>query len=264
VIAVDVLLVLAAVVVIPLALPLLLDDVDVRRWVVAGALTAPALALPRHSVGAVALALPWAGLAAGTAAVHGLRWLRDGRRSWALVVVAVPVALAFVAFAAGSLVASRAGVTVGHLVEPIVELTAVHYSYAGFTATTLGRRALLATGTRPAATALVLLLVAPPAVAAGFFTRLAVFQVGGALLLTTATWTLAVVTLRHADRNALLVVSSLAVLLPMVLAVSWAAAQFWDVPALTIPQMARTHGVANALGFALCGTLGWRAVAARS
>ena len=28
--------------------------------------------------------------------------------------------------------------------------------------------------------------------------------------------------------------------------------------ALSIPMMARTHGIANALGFALCGVLGWR------
>ena len=47
----------------------------------------------------------------------------------------------------------------------------------------------------------------------------------------------------------------LAVWAPMVLAVAWAAGQHWDVPILSIPDMARTHGVANALGFIGAGLL---------
>lgn len=259
---IDGVLVLAAVVVVPLALPLLIDRVDVRLWLAAGALTAPALLLPRGSVGAVALALPWAVVASVTALAHGLQWIRRPR--WGLDDLARPVALAYLAGAAGSLVASRWGFTFRHLVEPIVQLTAIHYSYAGFVAPVLARCVRRRIGGAAAPTALLLLLVAPPIVAAGFVTRWAVFQVGGAVLLTTATWTLAVVTLRHLRGEALLVVSAVAVVVPMALAVSWAAGQFWAVPALSIPQMARTHGLLNALGFSLCGTLGWRALVARS
>lgn len=50
--------------------------------------------------------------------------------------------------------------------------------------------------------------------------------------------------------------SGLAVWLPMVLAVAWAAGQHWDVPALSIPDMVRTHGLGNAIGFVLCGLAG--------
>jgi hypothetical protein len=39
----------------------------------------------------------------------------------------------------------------------------------------------------------------------------------------------------------------------MILALAWAAGQHVDVPALSIPDMVRTHGVANALAFTLCG-----------
>ncbi len=55
-----------------------------------------------------------------------------------------------------------------------------------------------------------------------------------------------------------LTVSSLSVLVPMLLAVQWAAGANLGTPALSIPDMARTHGVANAVGFALLGVVGWR------
>lgn len=43
----------------------------------------------------------------------------------------------------------------------------------------------------------------------------------------------------------------------MVLAVAWAAGQHWDVPALSIDAMARTHGATNAIGFVACGVAGY-------
>lgn len=57
----------------------------------------------------------------------------------------------------------------------------------------------------------------------------------------------------------LLAVSALAVVVPMLLATHWAAAvNLAGFEALPIPVMARTHGVANALGFTLLGLLGGR------
>jgi len=44
----------------------------------------------------------------------------------------------------------------------------------------------------------------------------------------------------------------------MVLAVMWAAAQHWALPALDIPAMARVHGSVNAIGFVGCGLVGYR------
>jgi hypothetical protein len=43
----------------------------------------------------------------------------------------------------------------------------------------------------------------------------------------------------------------------MVLAAMYAVADFAGSDVLTIPQMARTHGVLNAVGFCMAGLLGW-------
>jgi len=188
--------------------------------------------------------------------------------AWRLAPAAEVLATAYAVVAAAFLVQSRFGLEPLDLREPIIELTAVHYSFAGSAALVLAARALdLAVGGwRPVATgALVLTAAAPPVVAAGFVTDGAIPQVGGAVLMTLGVWLTATLQLRHAVAlrgNALcaglLVVSGLAVWAPMVLAVAWAAGQHWDVPILSIPDMARTHGVANAFAFCLCGLLARR------
>jgi YndJ-like protein len=88
-------------------------------------------------------------------------------------------------------------------------------------------------------------------------------QVGGAVLMALGVCGVAALELRRAGRDAplgpgrrlLLGASGLAVWAPMVLAVSWAAAQHAGLPALPIPAMVRVHGVPNAVGFCLCGLL---------
>lgn len=163
------------------------------------------------------------------------------------------------------LVASRLGLEPFGIGAPIVQLTAVHFHFAGFVAALLAARTCEASpGSRWAMVATMLTIGAPPVVAAGFTTGSAVFQIGGATLLAGGLWlltgvTLAVVAPATAARTArlLLQVSALAVLAPMVLAVSWAAGQHLDVPALDVPTMARVHGTINAFGFSLAGLSGW-------
>jgi hypothetical protein len=88
--------------------------------------------------------------------------------------------------------------------------------------------------------------------------------VGGAVAMTAGVWCTALVLLTSVHREpsvgarTLRVVSGLAVWLPMVLAVAWAAAQHWDVPALSVPDMARTHGMLNGLGFVIAGLVATR------
>jgi hypothetical protein len=261
---IDGLLAFGIVVVAPLAATLVVPWAGrPRTWTACGAAAAVALVLERGSVPAVVAALPWS-VWTSAVAVRSLGgwWAAKDDRRIDPATLAPVVAPMYLAFGAGSLVFSRAGLTFRHLVEPIVELTAVHYTYAGFVATTLAwclvRRSAPTGWTRRASTlALTLFLVAPPVVAAGFFLVDPLPQVGGATLLLAATWTVAIVTLAT-TRSWLLRISSLSVFVPMLLAVSWAAAQFWDVPALSIPAMARTHGTLNALGFGLLGVLGRR------
>ena len=51
----------------------------------------------------------------------------------------------------------------------------------------------------------------------------------------------------------LLALSGSSIWVTMILAVAWAAGQHWNVPALSIHDMARTHGVINAVVFCLAG-----------
>ena len=55
----------------------------------------------------------------------------------------------------------------------------------------------------------------------------------------------------------LLQVAAGAVFGGMVLAAAYAVTDFLGNGALPIPQMARTHGILNAVGFCLMGLLGW-------
>jgi hypothetical protein len=181
--------------------------------------------------------------------------------------------VAYAVAAAVCFVVSRAGSELFGIGEPIVELTAVHYTYAGCAALTLAVLALERSddgggrGRRLAMVAVVLTGLAPPVVAVGFVAGAALPQVGGAVLMTLGVWATASRHLADAATPAaggsswarvLLGLSGLSVWAPMVLAVAWAAGQHWDVPVLSIPDMARTHGVANALGFSVAGLVARR------
>ena len=236
------------------ALPLALGG-RWRWWLAAATAAAAAFALPRGPASA-ALVLPFAAVAAATL----LAWVRPAGRD--LPHAAAGLARVYAVVAAGALVQSRAGWRLLGLGEPIVELTAVHYMFAGCAALVLAARRLGDGGAagRAAVAAVVLTGAAPPVVAAGFVTGAAAPQVGGAVLVALGVCTTAALELRRAAgrprrwrHDLLLGVSGLAVWAPMVLAVAWAAGQHWAVPALSIPAMVRTHGVANAVAFVLCG-----------
>lgn len=177
------------------------------------------------------------------------------------------MAAAYALVSAGALLVSTASWTFFGISEPIVELTAVHYLYAGCAALVLAVHACPGPGRpwdRLGRTGVALTAVAPLVVASGFVSHSALPQVGGAVLMTLGVWTTATLELRAVPgvrpvgASVLLAVSGLAVWVPMVLAIAWAAGQHWAVPALSIPDMARTHGVANAVAFVLCGLLGRR------
>jgi len=230
----------------------------------AGAFAVPTFIFNRGAWAGLWVA-PWLAVALYGAAIEFSLWALH--RSWTLAALAPFVSTTFLAAAATALLASRLGITTGRLAEPIVELTSVHYGFAGFGATLLSASALGASrrGRQGmAAAALAATMVSPPVVALGFLTGWALPQVGGAAVLAAGVWVTAGVTLLDArpqahDRNTalLLAMAGAAPLAPMVLAVAWAAAQHWAVPALDIPAMANAHGSANALGFVGCGLLGY-------
>ena len=256
-------------VVAPLGARLLGRRADAIRFFAAGLVAAPTFIFHRGAAAAVWI-VPWLAVAAVSAGrdIRGVLLARRPLRSD----VATAAASAFLVVAAGSLLLSRLGFTFGRLHEPIVELTAVHYGVAGYAATLLANCA--AQAARPshrhlAGVALAATISSPPIVALGFLTANALPQVGGAALVTVGVWSTALLTAldarpRSADRmtRLLLTACAAAPVAPMILAVTWAAAQHWAIPALDIPAMARIHGSMNAIGFVGCGLVGYRRLVA--
>jgi hypothetical protein len=230
---IDLIVVLGVAVILPLAL-----GGPALGWRFAGAAVAVALLLP-VGWGSAVFVLPFVAVALAKA---------TGPRS------DLPTIYALVA--AVGLFVSRLRFDPFGFGEPIGELAGVHFTYAGAAALSLAR------GMRVTR---LITAAAPPIVAIGFFTGSAVPQIGGAVLMTIAVWSIGA---RHARCAAdatergvarvLLAVSAVSITAPMVLALSWAAGEHWPVPALSISDMVRTHGLANAFGFTLCGLIGRR------
>lgn len=263
----DAMLALGVLVVVPLGVPLHPHAPrGSDRWLLAaGALAAAAVVAPRGPVAGL-LAVPWLALAA----VGGIVVLRAAwpRRREPLAQVPWLAAAAYLAVGAAWLLADRLDLAPVGFTEPFVQLTAIHFHYAGAVSSLLAGVTLRARpGDRVALVASTLTAGSPPVVALGF-TLAPPLLVLGAVALTAGLWGVAWVLLRHvAPRwsgppRVLLTVAALSVLAGMVLAVQWALGAVVGTPALSIPVMARTHGVLNGIGFALLGTVAWRLQAA--
>jgi len=164
------------------------------------------------------------------------------------------------------LVASRLGMRPMGIQEPIGLLTAVHFHFGGFATATITAAALRFSERRGEFRWLkklsVLVVGMPFVVAAGFLTSPAL-KMGAALVFSASIGGLAV-TLRSFAKGMkdfaarmLLQVAAVAVFAGIVLSGVYAVADFLGSELLTIPQMARTHGILNAVGFCLAGLLGW-------
>ncbi|MFD0265414.1 YndJ family protein [Streptomyces sp. NPDC127106] len=270
---------------------LLIDPAGLRRtariWPCAAAPGALCLWLPRGAP-AVALAALYAVAALALAARVPVRLLRaralartrpggSPPRGGAAAEAAVLTALASPAVAATALVAERAGYRLFGFDLDILALTVPHFHYAGFTAAlvaglvcraaatghagreSVSRRARWAAYSVPGGTLLVLL---------GYFVD-DWAELAGAVVLTAGMWLVALVTwqeIRPAAPDprtrALLAVSAAVLGATMVLALWWALGEATGIPHPTLTWMAATHGLGNALGFALCSVLAWRRLTA--
>ncbi|MFC9428757.1 YndJ family protein [Streptomyces sp. NPDC056987] len=237
-----------------------------RRWPLPGLLGAVSLWLPRGAP-AAALAACYA-LAAFALALMALGAVVRVARNRPLVPgpaeVAALTALATPSIAAVALVAERWGHQLFGFGPTILRLTVAHFHFAGFAAAlTAGLvcRAVPGPAGRFAALSVPLGTLT---VLTGYFTGEAI-ELAGAVILTAGMWTVAVLTWRDIrpgarDRftRALLAVSSGVLAATMVLALSWALGEATGLPHPTLTWMAATHGLGNALGFALCSILSWR------
>ncbi|MEU1509588.1 YndJ family protein [Kitasatospora sp. NPDC005748] len=265
---VDLLVLLGMGAVIPLGLTLIDEPglARVRRlW--------PLAAVP----GALSLWLPRGGLATGCAALYALGTLalaahapaRLARtRSLAPREIAVLTALATPSVAGLALVAERSGHELLGFDLDILALTVPHFHYAGFTAALVaGLVCRAAPGSTAARWAALSVPLGTLLVLAGYFVD-DWAELAGAVVLTTGMWLVGLLTWRDlrtrtADRPAAVLLGTASAVLAatMLLALWWALGEASGVPHPTLTWMAATHGVGNALGFALCSLLAWRRLA---
>lgn len=206
-----------------------------------------------------------AGYAAATMLLAVQAPLRLARsRSLAPAEIATLTALVTPSVAGLALVCERWGHPLFGFGLGILALTVPHFHFAGFTAALvaglccragagpLGRLAALSV---PLGTLLVL---------AGYFID-DWAELAGAVVLTAGMWAVSLLTwrdIRTADRDPftrrLLGTASATLVVTMLLALSWALGEATGIAHPTLAWMAATHGIGNALGFALCAVLAWR------
>jgi hypothetical protein len=143
--------------------------------------------------------------------------------------------------------------------------TVAHFHFAGFAAALIA--ALVCTAAADDSRARVAALCVPIGIGlvfVGFLVGDAV-ELVGAVVLTAGMWLVAWVTWHELRPKApdrltrwLLAISAAVLAGTMLLAVDWALGHVVRVPYLPLEWMIATHGLANAIGFALCGLLAWR------
>ncbi|REE99234.1 YndJ family protein [Thermomonospora umbrina] len=175
---------------------------------------------------------------------------------------AVLVALVMPAVAGAALVAERAGWRLFGFSLEILALTVAHFHYAGFAAALIaGLVSRAAGGGWLSRVAALSVPAGTLAVLVGYFTGEWV-EFAGAVVLTAGMWAVGLLTwweARSRDRvtRVLLLVSAVVLAGTMVLALSWALGEASGIPHPSLDWMVATHGIGNALGFALCGMLAW-------
>ncbi|WP_406398133.1 YndJ family protein [Streptomyces sp. NBC_00879] len=229
----------------------------------------PVFAVP----GAVALWLPRSTTAAALAGIYTLGTLalaaqaprRLARtRSLAPGEVAQLTALMTPSVAGLALVAERAGHELFGFGLTVLALTVPHFHFAGFTAALVAGLVCRATAGAAGRFAALSVPLGTLLVLAGYFLD-DWAELLGALVLTAGMWTVALLTWRDVRAGGrdgvtrtLLAVSAAVLVATMLLALSWALGEATGLPHPNLPWMAATHGLGNALGFALCSVLAWR------
>lgn len=236
-----------------------------RLWPLFAVPGAVSLWLPRGTA-ATALAVCYA-LGAVLLALHApprLLRLRDLPTSRAPAEFALLTALVTPSIAATALVAERSGHTLFGFGLGILALTVPHFHFAGFAAALVAGLVCRITDSRAGRFAALSVPLGTLLVLIGYFIG-DWAELAGAAVLTAGMWTVALLTWRSVragqrDRvtRALLAVSSAVLAVTMVLALSWALGEATGLPHPTLTWMAATHGLGNALGFALCSVLAWQ------
>src|SRR5256714_12777289 len=202
---VDLLLWLAPVLIVPLGIRLLPFQGPRARQLLSaarvlqpiGAATAIVSFLFTPGMVAGAIALGWL-ISCGVMSLAGLVELIE-RRSLRPIQLVPAAAVAYLSVGAGWLVVSRAGIRPLGFSQEIVELTGVHFHYAGFAATLMAALAVVALRDRGklatlGSAAALLVVAGVPITAGGIATRSGLLTIVGPVLLATGVLTIAALT----------------------------------------------------------------------
>ena len=265
------LLMVAPLIVVPMALSLVVEDepgvliktiVGLQLPFAVG--SAASLYVPAGALG-VGLALPWAALTA-LVSVYGL-W-RARQRGLDLSrpeELCIDTGLLYLVIGGAWWIIARSGVHIPIFEPLIIELTPPHFHFAGFAAPVLaGLTGRLipteATFSRRAfGVAAFSVIAGPPLIGLGI-TISPLVEVICSLVLATGLLVLAVLMglvvaprLKSPFAWALMTISALSLVMTMVFACLYAIGEYRHEAWLHIPTMAQTHGLANVFGFSLCG-----------
>jgi hypothetical protein len=172
------------------------------------------------------------------------------------------------------LVVSRLGIQLLGYGDTIILLTAVHFHFAAYAAPILAGlagRQLSKKGSpiRIFKLTPIGIIGGTPLVAAGITFSPAAALVGtvmitvGLLILAVLTVIWILPSIPSFVSRLLLLISSHSILPAMLLACAFAYSILFQKLIIDIPLMAKTHGIANAFGFALCGLTAWALIAKR-
>ncbi|HEX6231776.1 MAG TPA: YndJ family protein [Jiangellaceae bacterium] len=258
---------LGMLVLVPLGLRLI-DNAGGPVGVIAQAWPLAALAgigslIVGRGVTAVVLAVIYAAVTVALAVAAAERLWR--RRSLAPSEIAVLTAMVSPSIAGISLVAERGGWQLFGFDLTVLALTVAHFHFAGFAAALIAGLVYTAAPGVLSALPPVAVPLGIAVVFAGYFTTDAV-EFAGTVILTAAMWLTGWLIWQRVRPQAasrftrlLFGISAGALAVTMLLALNWAAGEVWDaVPHLSLDAMAATHGIVNAVFFALVGVIAWR------
>jgi hypothetical protein len=225
--------------------------------------------LPVGGLAALA-AFPWVGVCGIVAVTGCLRATREGAQR-SLDKLCGDIAMIFMGIGGAWVFADRAGFQPLHFSPAIVELTAVHFHFAGLLLPLFaGLTVRSFPDSRFAARAAVGVVLGVPAVAVGITTTQLgcgpAIECAAGCGLALAGAAVAVLHLRLAVQSngsaierGLFLIAGTSLFFGMLLAGLYALRAFvLLLPWLDLSLMRALHGTANAVGFGLCGTLAWR------
>ncbi|MGH9968818.1 MAG: YndJ family protein [Pyrinomonadaceae bacterium] len=182
--------------------------------------------------------------------------------------VSINAGLIYLPVGGGWLVVSRLGVQLLGYGDTIILLTAVHFTFAAYAAPILaglaGRKLIKSRSVDRVFKVVPIGIIAGTPLVAGGITFSPVMALVGAVMISIGLVLLAILvvgwivpSIRSLPAQVLLLISSASSLPAMGLACVYAYSIVFKQLLIDIPQMAMTHGLLNAFGFALCGLIAW-------